>query len=97
MVYGTHHPLDDRHPADIWIYISAELPRRGDAKCPVFDSGDLVGDGMWEGLRLYDGVLVFVDAHLDRLWDGAAGVGMDLGLMRRALTGPSSTRLRPTT
>ncbi len=66
--------------------INGELLHRDDAKISVFDSGYLVGDGVWEGLRLHDGVLVFLDEHLDRLWQGAATVGMDLRMNRQELT-----------
>jgi branched-chain amino acid aminotransferase len=86
MAHGTHNALDDPRNADVVIYINGHLYPRDAAKISVFDSGYLVGDGVWEGLRLHDGVLVFLDAHLDRLWQGAATIGMDLGMSRRELT-----------
>ena len=86
MTHGTHNALDDPRNADVRIYINGELLHRDDAKISAFDSGYLVGDGVWEGLRLHDGVLVFLDEHLDRLWQGAATVGMDLRMNRQELT-----------
>ncbi|SVA93345.1 uncharacterized protein METZ01_LOCUS146199, partial [marine metagenome] len=86
MTHGTHNALADPRNADVRIYINGELQHREDAKISVFDSGYLVGDGVWEGLRLHDGVLVFLDEHLDRLWQGAATIGMDLGMSRQELT-----------
>jgi branched-chain amino acid aminotransferase len=85
MTHGTHNALEDPRNADVRIYINGELLHRDDAKISVFDSGYLVGDGVWEGLRLHDGVLVFLDEHLDRLWQGAATVGIDLGMTRQEL------------
>ena len=68
MTHGTHNALEDPRNADVRIYINGELLHRDDAKISVFDSGYLVGDGVWEGLRLHDGVRVLLDEHLDRLW-----------------------------
>ena len=67
MTHGTHNALDDPRNADVLIYINGELHHRDEAKISIFDSGYLVGDGVWEGLRLHHGVLVFLDLHLDRL------------------------------
>ena len=54
---------------NIYININGELHHRNDAKISVFDSGFLLGDGVWEGIRLHNGRLVFIDEHLDRLFD----------------------------
>jgi branched-chain amino acid aminotransferase len=70
----------------VLIYINGELFPRNEAKISVFDSGYLVGDGVWEALRLHEGVLVFLDEHLDRLWQGAATIGMKVGMSREELT-----------
>jgi branched-chain amino acid aminotransferase len=61
------------------------LLKREDAKISVFDSGYLVGDGVWEAMRLHEGKLAFVDLHLERLWAGAAAVGMNLSFTRGEL------------
>lgn len=86
MVHGTHNALHDPRNDDVLIYVNGELFPRHEAKISVFDSGYLVGDGVWEALRLHHGVLVFLDEHLDRLWQGAATIGMDIGMTRAELT-----------
>ncbi len=86
MIHGTHNAVDDPRNEDVLVYINGELLPRQDAKISVFDSGYLVGDGVWEGLRLHDDVLVFLDEHLDRLYQGAATIGMDIGMSRQGLT-----------
>ena len=86
MVHGTHNAEYDERNESVLIYVNGELFPRNEAKISVFDSGYLVGDGVWEALRLHDGVLVFLDEHLDRLWQGAATIGMDVGMTRAELT-----------
>ncbi len=86
MVHGTHNAEYDERNESVLIYVNGELFPRNEAKISVFDSGYLVGDGVWEALRLHDGVLVFLDEHLDRLWQGAATIGMDVGMKRAELT-----------
>ena len=83
---GTHNALADERNEKVQIYINGEFFPRNEAKISVFDSGYLVGDGIWEAVRLYDGVLVFLDLHLDRLFQAAATVGMDLKMDRATLT-----------
>jgi len=85
-VHGTHNAVEDDRNEKILIYVNGELFPRNEAKISVFDSGYLVGDGIWEALRLHDGVLVFLDEHLNRLWQAAATVGMDLKMTREELT-----------
>lgn len=87
MIHGTHNALDDPRNESVFIYINGELLPRKDAKISVFDSGYLVGDGVWEGIRLHHGVLCFVKDHLDRLWEGAASIGMKLPFSREVLIG----------
>ena len=58
----------DYRNKDIFVFIDGQLVHRNDAKISVFDSGYLVGDGVWEAVRLYNGKLAFLDLHLDRLW-----------------------------
>src|SRR6056297_1207059 len=86
MTHGTHNAVEDSRNDDILIYINGELFQRNEAKISVFDSGYLVGDGVWEALRLHDDVLVFLDDHLDRLWNGAATIGLHIGMSRSELT-----------
>ena len=78
MVHGTHNALDDSRNEDILILINGEILPRKDAKISVFDSGYLVGDGVWEGLRLHHNVLVFWDDHMKRLFQGAKAIGMNI-------------------
>ena len=85
MVHGTHNAIDDKRNENIKIFVNEELLPRNEAKISVFDSGYLVGDGVWEAMRLHDGVLVFLDLHLDRLWQAAATVGMHLPFSRSEL------------
>ena len=85
MVHGTHNAIEDSRNKAIKIYINGEFFDRESAKISVFDSGYLVGDGVWEALRLHDGVLVFLEDHLDRLWQSAAATGMDLKFRRDEL------------
>lgn len=85
MTHGTHNAIADPRNENVLISINGELFPRNEAKISVFDSGYLVGDGIWEGLRLHHGILVFWDEHMDRLWQGAASVGMDLKMTRHDL------------
>ena len=84
-VHGTHNAVHDERNDNILIYVNGELFPRNEAKISVFDSGYLVGDGIWEALRLHEDVLVFLDEHLNRLWQAAATVGMDLKMTREEL------------
>ncbi len=94
MIHGTHNALQDERNQSILISINDELFKREEAKISVFDSGYLVGDGVWEGVRLHDGVLVFLDQHLNRLWQASATIGMDLGMTQSELTNKVWTVLK---
>ena len=85
MVHGTHNAIADSRNKDIKIYINGDFFTRENAKISVLDSGYLVGDGIWEALRLHQGVLVFLKDHLDRLWHSAASVGMTFPFTRDEL------------
>ena len=85
MVHGTHNAIEDSRNKDIKIYINGEFFKREDAKISVLDSGYLVGDGIWEALRLHHGVLVFLEDHLARLWQSAATVGMHFPFSKKEL------------
>ena len=74
---GTHEYEDDPRNEDVLISINGELFPRGDAKVSVFDSGFLLGDGVWESFRLHNGTLAFLDDHLDRLYYGAETISLD--------------------
>ena len=66
MSHSTHAYEDDPRNADIMISVNGELVPRDKAVVSVFDSGFILGDGVWEGLRLHNGKLAFVDKHMDR-------------------------------
>lgn len=86
MSRSTHQALADERNADIEIYINGEFFPRAEAKVSVFDSGFLVGDGIWEGIRLHHGVFAHLDRHLDRLFASAAAIALDIGLDRDGVT-----------
>lgn len=85
--WGTHDSLPDDRNQDVLIYVNGELAPRAEAKVSVFDSGFLVGDGVWEGLRLQEGVLLFLEQHLKRLYEGAKAIALDIGLTQEQLVG----------
>src|SRR5205823_2036587 len=80
------HDVSDPRNASILININGELKPRAEAVVSVFDSGFMLGDGVWEGLRVHKGRLAFLDRHLDRLFEGAKAIAMDIGLSRDQLT-----------
>ena len=86
MAQGTHDYVDDPRNEDILIYVNGELKPRNAAVVSVFDSGFVLGDGVWEGLRVHAGRIAFLDQHLDRLYEGAKAIDMDIGLDRAGLT-----------
>ena len=86
MTKGSHEYVDDPRNASIQIWINGELFARDEAKVSVFDSGFILGDGVWEGLRVHHGHIAFLDRHLDRLYEGAKAIDMDIGLTPDALT-----------
>ncbi|HSE12381.1 MAG TPA: aminotransferase class IV [Rudaea sp.] len=86
MAQGTHEFVDDPRNAAIRIYVNGELKPRAEAVVSVFDSGFVLGDGVWEGLRVHAGRIAFLDQHLDRLYEGAKAIDMDIGLTRDELS-----------
>lgn len=82
---GTHEYVDDPRNADILVSVNGELFPREKAVVSVFDSGFILGDGVWEGLRVHHGRIVFLDRHLERLYEGAKAIDMDIGLTPEAL------------
>ena len=82
---GTHSYRQDQRNRDILVNINGELVPRDQAVVSVFDSGFVLGDGIWEGLRVHNGVIPFLDRHLKRLWEGAAALDLGLGLSREEL------------
>ena len=76
---------DPRNEA-VLVYVNGDLVPRAEAKVSVFDAGFSLGDGVWEGLRLHKGRLLFLEAHLDRLFAGAKAIALDIGMDREQLT-----------
>ena len=85
-VHGTHDFDDDPRNAEVVIYVNGDLVPRRQAVVSVFDAGFILGDGVWEGLRVSGGHPAFLDAHLDRLYEGAKTIALDVGLTRAELT-----------
>lgn len=83
---GSQDFAPDPRNANALIYLNGALVPRDRAKVSIFDGGFVVGDGIWEGLRLHHGALLFLDQHLDRLYWGAQRIALDIGLDREALT-----------
>ena len=81
----THGSLEDARNRDIKIYVNGDLVHRDEAKVSVYDSGFMLGDGMWEGLRLYNGRWAFFDEHMDRLFAACKAVSLDIGMTRHEL------------
>ena len=78
--HTTHDAEEDVRNCDIQIYINGSLFHRDDAKVSVYDSGFLLGDGMWEGMRLYNGKWAFFDDHMDRFFNSCKAVNLEVGM-----------------
>jgi branched-chain amino acid aminotransferase len=85
MSQSVHDFQDDPRNAGIRIWINGVMRPRAEAMVSVFDSGFVLGDGVWEGLRVAAGHPLFLDAHLDRLYEGAKAIALDIGMQREAL------------
>ena len=86
MTTGFYHFQDDARNAGIQIDINGQLFHRDRAMVSVFDSGFVLGDGIWEGLRVFNGRVAFFDEHMDRLFEGAKALDFELGLTRAQLS-----------
>ena len=82
MAPTTHSAVPDQRNAGVVVSINGEFLPRDQARISVFDSGFLVGDGIWEGIRLHNGRFAFLDRHLDRLFHGLAAASIDPGMSR---------------
>ena len=78
----THQAEDDARNEDIQIWLNGRVVPKAQAMVSVYDSGFMLGDGVWEGLRLYNGTWAFLDEHMDRLFEAAKAIDLDLGLTR---------------
>jgi branched-chain amino acid aminotransferase len=82
---GSQDFAADPRNAAAMVSLNGRLVARREATVSIFDGGFVVGDGVWEGLRLHNGALLFLNQHLDRLYEGAAKIRLDIGLDRSAL------------
>ena len=90
----THQSEEDFRNKDILIYVNGELVPRDKATISVYDSGFMLGDGIWEGLRLYNGKWIFLEEHLDRLFEAALAIDLNISLDRNKVRGAlEDTRL----
>ena len=76
---GTHDYVEDIRNLEVLVYINDKFYPRQDASISVFDSGYLLGDGVWEGIRYHNGKYIFLEQHLERLFWGASQIDMDIG------------------
>ncbi len=83
---GSQDFSADPRNASVRVHVNGDLVPRNEARVSVFDAGFVLGDGVWEGVRLHKGTLVFLDAHLDRLFEGARAIALDIGRSRAELT-----------
>jgi branched-chain amino acid aminotransferase len=84
---GSQDFADDPRNAHVLVYLDGALVPRAEAKVSILDAGFVLGDGIWEGLRLHRGRLLFAGAHFRRLYDGARAIALDIGMDRDALEG----------
>ncbi|WP_158745324.1 aminotransferase class IV [Acidisphaera sp. L21] len=83
---GSQDIAEDPRNASVLIWLNGQLVPRDKAVVSVFDGGYIAGDGVWEGMRLHNGRLLFIDEHLDRLCLGARAIDLNMGMDRAALT-----------
>ena len=82
---STHQSKEDARNEDIKIYVNGEIVHRREAVVSVYDSGFMLGDGVWEGLRLYDGKWAFLIEHIDRLFEAMLAIDLYLEMSREQL------------
>jgi branched-chain amino acid aminotransferase len=78
--------VSDPRNEQVQVYVNGQFVPRAQATVSVFDAGFALGDGVWEGLRLVNGRIISLQAHLDRLYEGARSIAIDIGLSREQLT-----------
>lgn len=86
MSFGTHSYVPDERNASVLFNLNGTMVSRDKAVVNVFDSGFMLGDGVWEGLRVHQGKIAFLSDHLDRLWEGLAALKIDPGITQVELT-----------
>ncbi len=81
---STHQAEEDARNEAILIYVNGRIVPKREALVSVYDAGFMLGDGVWEGLRLYNGKWSFAEEHLDRLFEGAKAIDLDIGMDKKA-------------
>ena len=82
---ATHEADEDIRNRDIRIYVNGQIVHRDEAKVSVYDAGFMLGDGIWEGMRLYDGVWAFFDEHMDRFFNSCKAISLDVGMDKEGI------------
>ena len=82
---STHDAEEDSRNQNLKIYVNGKIVPREDAVVSVYDSGFMLGDGMWEGMRLYNGTWAFFDEHMDRLFNSCKSVSLDIGMTKEEI------------
>ncbi len=82
---STHQAEDDIRNESILIYVNGQIVPKAQATVSVYDSGFMMGDGVWEGIRLYNGKWTFLDEHIDRLFEAAKAIDLDIAMTREAV------------
>lgn len=91
---STHDSAEDPRNAGIKIYVNGDIVPKAEAKVSVYDSGFMLGDGVWEGLRLYNGKFAFLDEHLDRLFEAAKAIDLDIGKSKAEMAAALDATIR---
>jgi branched-chain amino acid aminotransferase len=78
----THQAAEDARNEMIKIWLNGRIVPKAEAVVSVYDSGFMLGDGVWEGIRLYNGKWAFIEEHMDRLFEAAKAIDLDIGLTR---------------
>ncbi|MEM7693773.1 MAG: aminotransferase class IV [Pseudomonadota bacterium] len=82
---STHQAAADPRNETLKLFLNGRVVPKAEAVVSIYDSGFMLGDGVWEGVRLHNGVWAFLDLHLDRLFEGALALDLDVGMTRAAL------------
>ena len=82
---GSQDFAADPRNANLKVWLNGKLVPKDQASVSIFDAGFVLGDGVWEGIRVHNGRMAFLKEHLDRLWEGAKAIAMDIGISREEM------------
>ena len=82
---STHQAAEDERNNNILIYVNGKIVPKNEAVVSVYDSGFMLGDGIWEGLRLYNGKWAFLDEHIDRLFEASIAIDLNINMNRNGV------------